>query len=73
MCAYPESAWDVLSRIEEPAMKALPADRREAFFLKYHEMIAKQGGPAITTKPRNWYGDPTIVFLKLGKSIGVTL
>ena len=47
LAAYPETAWDVLSRIQEPAMKALPADRREAFFLKYHEMIAKQDGPVM--------------------------
>ena len=47
LAAYPESAWEVLSRIQEPAMKALAADRREAFFLKYHEMIAKQDGPVM--------------------------
>lgn len=47
LAAYPESAWDVLSRIQEPAMKALTADRREAFFLKYHEMIAPQDGPVM--------------------------
>lgn len=47
LAAYPESAWDVLSRVQEPAMKVLTPDRREAFFLKYHEMIAKQDGPVM--------------------------
>lgn len=47
LAAYPEAAWDVLSRIQEPAMKALPADKREAFFLNYHQQIAKQDGPAM--------------------------
>ena len=47
LAAYPESAWEVLARIQEPAMKALAADRREAFFLKHHEMIAKQDGPVM--------------------------
>lgn len=47
LAGYPETAWDVLSRIQEPALKAIPAERREAFFLKYHEMIAKQDGPVM--------------------------
>ena len=47
LAAYPEAAWDVLCRIQEPALKALPADHHEAFFLKYHELIAKQDGPVM--------------------------
>ena len=45
LAAYPEAAWDVLSRAADPALKALPAERRAGFFLKYHECIAKQNGP----------------------------
>ncbi|MEO5916031.1 MAG: hypothetical protein ABIS50_17480 [Luteolibacter sp.] len=41
---YPEAAWDVLSRIAAPALKDLPADQREAFFLIYHDRISKQEG-----------------------------
>jgi hypothetical protein len=47
LAAYPESAWELLARIQEPAMKALAPDRREAFFLKFHEMIAPQDGPVM--------------------------
>ncbi|GAA5125375.1 hypothetical protein GCM10023212_26970 [Luteolibacter yonseiensis] len=47
LAEYPEAAWDVLARIQEPAMKALPVERREAFFLKYHELICKQEGPGM--------------------------
>jgi hypothetical protein len=47
LAAYPETAWEVLSRIQEPALKALPADRREAFFVKYHELISKHDGPVM--------------------------
>ena len=47
LASYPEAAWEVLSRIQEPALKALPEERRQAFFLKFHEMVAKQDGPVM--------------------------
>ncbi|WP_338288454.1 hypothetical protein [Luteolibacter sp. LG18] len=47
LAGYPEAAWDVLSKIDEAALKALPADKRMAFFLKYHELISKQDGPVM--------------------------
>jgi hypothetical protein len=47
LAAYPESAWEVLARIQIPAMKALSENRRDAFFLNYHEMIAQQEGPVM--------------------------
>lgn len=47
LASYPEAAWDVLSHIQEPALKALPADQREDFFLKFHERIATQDGPVM--------------------------
>jgi len=47
LAAYPEAAWDVLARFDEVALKSLPADRRLPFFLKYHELIANQNGPAM--------------------------
>lgn len=47
LAAYPEAAWEVLSRILDPAMKALPAERREAFFVNFHQAIARQDGPAM--------------------------
>jgi len=47
LAAYPEAAWDVLARIDDAALKALPAERRMAFLLKYHEQIAAQDGPAM--------------------------
>lgn len=45
--SYPETAWDLLASIQEPAMKNLAVDRREEFFLNYHRMIASQDGPVM--------------------------
>ena len=47
LAAYPEVAWEVLSRFDEVALAALPAERRLPFLLKYHEIIAKQEGPVM--------------------------
>lgn len=44
---YPESAWDVFSRILTPALAALPEDKRVDFLLTYHQAIAKEDGPVM--------------------------
>ncbi len=47
LAAYPESAWELLSSIREPAMRELAPERREKFFLNFHESIAQQDGPVM--------------------------
>lgn len=44
---FPETAWDVTSRIQDAALAALPEARREGFLLRFHEGIAKQDGPVM--------------------------
>lgn len=45
---YPESAWDVFSRIVAPAFSALPDDSRKLdLLLTYHTAIAKEDGPVM--------------------------
>lgn len=47
LSAYPESAWDVFSRILTPALAALADDAKLDFLMTYHTAIAKEDGPVM--------------------------
>lgn len=42
LAAYPEVAWDVLSRIDDEVFEALSPEGRMEFYLRFHERIAAQ-------------------------------
>lgn len=47
LSSYPESAWDVFSRILTPALAALADDAKLDFLMTYHTAIAKEDGPVM--------------------------
>lgn len=47
LSGYPESAWDVFSRILTPALAALADDAKLEFLMTYHSAISKEDGPVM--------------------------